>query len=270
MKLLRVLSPVTPHARALRRRYGRRRAICWTPWPSVDPEALKDEVELMLQRQLASCAGAIVVPAAASKEDISRWPWPARPSSSTAAAAPSSGSSWCRGRLVNVVVAHGATLLQAGVAVVRRTVADCPWPAAPAPQFAFKSIALSMPATGLGVELRRQLEGTGTLQVLAPGAAGADKADVVMGSPGEQRERTVVSFHGDRRGARAQLRIRFRFRLRTPEGRELLPMSEDAPDRPESHSESAALSKEQEALMLYQNLQSDIVQQMRRLATVKT
>ena len=87
----------------------------------------------------------------------------------------------------------------------------------------------------------------------------------------QQRERTVVSFTATGEVREFQLRIRFRFRLRTPEGRELLPMSEIVRQIDQSYSESAALSKEQEALMLYQNLQSDIVQQvMRRLATVKT
>ena len=163
-------------------------------------------------------------------------------------------------------------LLQAGAAVVAAPLLTaCGFQLRQAPQFAFKNIVLAMPATGLGVELRRQLEGTGTLQVLAPGAAGADKADVVMESPGEQRERTVVSFTATGEVREFQLRIRFSFRLRTPEGRELLPMSEIVRQIDQSYSESAALSKEQEALMLYQNLQSDIVQQvMRRLATVKT
>ena len=121
-------------------------------------------------------------------------------------------------------------------------------------------------ASSLAVELRRQLEGTGRLEIVAD----QSKAEVVLESPGEQRERTVVSVTATGEVREFQLRIRFRFRLRTPEGRELLPMSEILRQIDQSYSESAALSKEQEALMLYQNMQSDIVQQvMRRLATVK-
>ena len=68
-------------------------------------------------------------------------------------------------------------LLQAGAAVVAAPLLTaCGFQLRQAPQFAFKNIVLAMPATGLGVELRRQLEGTGTLQVLAPAAAGAEKA----------------------------------------------------------------------------------------------
>ena len=145
--------------------------------------------------------------------------------------------------------------------------AGCGFALRTAPSFGFHSIDLALPAgSGLGVELRRQLEGTGRLEIVAD----QSKAEVVLESPGEQRERTVVSVTATGEVREFQLRIRFRFRLRTPEGRELLPMSEILRQIDQSYSESAALSKEQEALMLYQNMQSDIVQQvMRRLATVK-
>ena len=138
-----------------------------------------------------------------------------------------------------------------------------------APEFGFRRIALAMPATALATELRRQLQGTGRVEVLAD-AAKAGAGDVVLESPGEQRERTVVSVTATGEVREFQLLIRLRFRLRTPEGRELLPMSEITRQIDQSYSESAALSKEQEALMLYRSMQSDIVQQvMRRLATVR-
>ena len=139
-----------------------------------------------------------------------------------------------------------------------------------APRFGFRSIYLALPdSSALGLELRRQLQGTGNVQVIADAAQRA-KAEVVLESPGEQRERAVVSVTARGEVREFQLRIRFRFRLRAADGRELLPMSEILRQIDQSYSESAALSKEQEALMLYQNMQSDIVQQvMRRLGTVK-
>ena len=136
-----------------------------------------------------------------------------------------------------------------------------------APQFGFRSLYLALPAhSALALELRRQLEGSGNLQVFTD-AAQRDKAEVVLESPGE---RAVVSVSAGGEVREFQLRIRLRFRLRAADGRELLPMSEILRQIDQSYSESAALSKEQEALMLYQNMQSDIVQQvMRRLATVR-
>jgi LPS-assembly lipoprotein len=139
-----------------------------------------------------------------------------------------------------------------------------------APEFAFQTLLLAMPvSSALAIELRRQMEGTGRLKVLTD-AAQAAKADVVLESTGETRERVVVSITGTGEVREVQLRIRFRFKLRTPDGRELLPLTEILRQIDQSYSESAALSKEQEALMLYQNMQSDVVQQvLRRLATIK-
>lgn len=139
-----------------------------------------------------------------------------------------------------------------------------------APDFSFRSIYVAMPATStLGVELRRQLEGTGAVRVITDAAQRKD-ADVVLESAGEQRERAVVSLTASGQVREFQLRLRFAFRVVTPAGRELLPRAEILRQIDQSYSESEALSKEQEALMLYENMQSDIVQQViRRLATVK-
>jgi LPS-assembly lipoprotein len=67
-----------------------------------------------------------------------------------------------------------------------------------------------------------------------------------------------------------QLRLRVRFRLRTPEGVTWIDSVELAQQRDLSFTETAALSKEIEQGMLYRDMQTDIVQQiMRRLAMVK-
>jgi LPS-assembly lipoprotein len=66
------------------------------------------------------------------------------------------------------------------------------------------------------------------------------------------------------------LRLKFRFRLRTPEGKDLIPDTEIVQQRDISFNESAALSKEVEEAQLYRAMQSDVVQQLlRRLAAVK-
>jgi LPS-assembly lipoprotein len=66
-----------------------------------------------------------------------------------------------------------------------------------------------------------------------------------------------------------QLRIRLKFSLRTPQGRELLPETEILQQRDITYNETAALAKETEEALLYKNMQTDIVQQLlRRLSTV--
>ena len=164
-------------------------------------------------------------------------------------------------------MARRRTLL--GAALTAPLLTACGFQLRKPPNFAFRSIGLAMPPNStLTTELRRQLEGTGSLQ-LASDAAQLAKAEVVLESPGEVRERVVVSVNATGEVRELTLRIRFSFRLRTADGRELLPMTEISRQIDQSYAESAALSKEQEGLMLYQNMQSDIVQQvMRRLATV--
>ncbi len=159
-------------------------------------------------------------------------------------------------------------LLLAGL--VAPVLSACGFQLRQAPTFAFRSIYVAMPAASLlGTELKRQLAGTGQLEVIAD-ASRRDKADVVLESLVDQRERVVVGVNASGQVREFQLRVRFKFRVRTPAGKDVLPDAEILRQIDQSYSETAALSKEAEAQMLYQNMQSDIVQQvMRRLATIK-
>jgi LPS-assembly lipoprotein len=81
----------------------------------------------------------------------------------------------------------------------------------------------------------------------------------------------VVGMNASGQVRELQLRLRVKFRLRTPQGRELIESVELAQQRDLSFTETAALSKEIEQGMMYRDMQTDIVQQiMRRLAAVKT
>jgi LPS-assembly lipoprotein len=67
-----------------------------------------------------------------------------------------------------------------------------------------------------------------------------------------------------------QLRTRFKFRLATATGKDLLADTELLLERDISFTETAVLAKEAEEALLFRNMQSDIVQQvMRRLAAVR-
>ncbi|MDO5086604.1 MAG: LPS assembly lipoprotein LptE [Comamonadaceae bacterium] len=156
------------------------------------------------------------------------------------------------------------------------TLLTAPWLAAcgfrlrRAPDLAFRSIYVDMPAaSALGAELKRQLAATGQVQLITDPARRA-QADVVLHGVQDARERAVVGLNAAGQVREFQLRVRFRFRLSTPAGQEVLPEDEILRQIDQSYSESAALSKEAEAQMLYQSLQSDVVQQvMQRLATVR-
>lgn len=137
-----------------------------------------------------------------------------------------------------------------------------------APSFVFSSIHISA-TSALAGELKRSIASAGTVQVL-PEAQRA-QAQVIMDLLGEQREKVVVGINSTGQVREFQLRTRLRFRLRTPQGKELIPDSELVQVRDISFNESAVLSKEAEENLLYRDMQTDMVQQlMRRLAAVKS
>jgi LPS-assembly lipoprotein len=134
--------------------------------------------------------------------------------------------------------------------------------------FAFSSLAVEpSPGGPLAVELRRSFGVA--VKVLAPGVP-LTQAQVVLDILHEQREKIVVAVNSSGQVREFQLRIRLKFRARTPQGEELVADAEIVQQRDISFSESAVLAKEAEEAMLYRDMQTDIVRQLlRRLATVQ-
>jgi LPS-assembly lipoprotein len=138
-----------------------------------------------------------------------------------------------------------------------------------APDFAFTSLFTGLPESSpLGVELRRSLQSSGKIQVITDPRR-LSEAQVILDVLADQREKVVLSLNASGQVRENQLRIRFRFKLRTLAGKELIPESEITQQRDITFNESVALSKESEEALLYRDMQSDIVQQLvRRLAAV--
>ena len=162
-------------------------------------------------------------------------------------------------RFLLTAVASGAALLLAG----------CGFKLRGAPNFPFKTLYSPLGETSpLGVELKRSLESNGTVRVINDPREIA-KADVILDVLTERREKVVVSRNSSGQVREFQLRLRFGFKLRTPQDKELIPATEILQQRDISFNESAVLAKESEEALLYREMQSDIVQQiMRRLAAV--
>lgn len=150
------------------------------------------------------------------------------------------------------------------------SLAGCGFQLRQPPEFAFKSLYTGVaPTSTLGTELRRNLAAMGNVQLITD-AAQAQNAQVILDILQELREKTVVGMNASGQVREFQLRIRIRFRLRTPQGKELIPETELLQQRDLSFNEAVVLAKEAEEAMLYRNMQTDIVQQlMRRLAAVK-
>lgn len=162
---------------------------------------------------------------------------------------------------------RSAVVLLGQASLVGLVLGGCGFKLRGSQKFAFSTIAI-MPNPGgsVAIELRRSFGGA--VRVLAPDEP-LNKAQVVLDILQEQREKTVVGVNSSGQVREFQLRIRVRFRVRTPQGQELAPDSEILQQRDISFNESAVLAKEAEEGLLYRDMQSDIVQQlMRRLAAL--
>jgi LPS-assembly lipoprotein len=126
------------------------------------------------------------------------------------------------------------------------------------------------PSSSLGNELKRTIAFGDGITVIAD-AARIDSAQVVLDVLADQREKVVVGLNASGQVREFQLRTRFRFKLRTPQGKELIPETELLQQRDISFNESVVLAKEAEENLLYREMQTDLVQQlMRRLAALKS
>ena len=151
------------------------------------------------------------------------------------------------------------------------TLAGCGFKLRGVPELAFSSLYVAVAeSSSLGNELKRNLVSLGSLQLITDPAQQAS-AQAVLDILLDQREKTVVGVNASGQVREFQLRVRLRYRLRTPQGRDLIPSTELLLQRDFSFNESAVLAKEAEEGLLYRDMQSDIVQQLiRRLAALRS
>lgn len=133
-----------------------------------------------------------------------------------------------------------------------------------APTFAFDAVQLTGASSYVTAQLRRELQVNG-LRV-----DGTPLPPVILTVQVDQRERVVVGQTAAGQVRELQLRVRFRFNLRTRDERMLIDDSELLLERDLSFNETQVLAKDAEEQMLYRDMTSDIAQQVvRRLASVR-
>ncbi|MGV3572585.1 MAG: LPS assembly lipoprotein LptE [Ramlibacter sp.] len=158
--------------------------------------------------------------------------------------------------------------------------AGCGFQLRQAPEFAFDILTVhARPASPIAAELRRRVAAESNVRVMtasvavpatAVASAPVTPPTVVIDFVQEQREKVVVGLSATGQVREFQLRTRLLFKVRTPQGRELVPETELLQQRDISFNEAAVLAKESEEALLYRDMQADIVQQlMRRLAALK-
>jgi LPS-assembly lipoprotein len=132
----------------------------------------------------------------------------------------------------------------------------------------FATIAVTPEKTaGVAGDISRYLGDR--VRPVAPGAGG-ELPEVILDISQEAREKLVVGVNASGQVREYELRMRITFSLRSPKGGELIAPSFIEQHRSISFNESAVLAKEAEEVLLYRDMQNDIVQQLlRRLAAFK-
>ena len=147
--------------------------------------------------------------------------------------------------------------------------ASCGFALRSSQKFPFKSMYTGpITASPLLIELSRQVAGTGGVEVIIDQRQ-VERADVIFELLQEQREKVVAGRTSSGSVREILLRTNLRFRLRTREGKELIPDTVLVATTDISYNETLALSKDQEEQMLYGNMGKDLVGQIvRRMAAL--
>ena len=147
--------------------------------------------------------------------------------------------------------------------------ASCGFALRSSQKFPFKSMYTGpITASPLLIELSRQVAGTGGVEVIIDQRQ-VERADVIFELLQEQREKVVAGRTSSGSVREFLLRTNLRFRLRTREGKELIPETLLVATIDISYNETLALSKDQEEQMLYSNMGKDLVGQIvRRMAAL--
>jgi LPS-assembly lipoprotein len=154
----------------------------------------------------------------------------------------------------------------AALAALAFAAAGCGFALRHAEPVPFQRIALRgfAPRSPMQAELQRALS---QVCEVVPDEA---QAQVVLSALTDTRDQVVVATTAAGQVRELTLRVRLKFRVETPAGRELLAPDERMLSRDVSYNETNALAKEQEEDQLYRALQSDIVAQvMQQLSAIQ-
>jgi LPS-assembly lipoprotein len=120
--------------------------------------------------------------------------------------------------------------------------------------------------SGLATQLKRNIvAGTNTRLV-----DNEKSAQAILTVQAEAQEKSILSLDSGGRVREYQLRYRYRFRVTDAKGLEFVPSNEIILTRDITFNDSQVLAKETEEVLLYRDMQSDMVQQvLRRLSAAK-
>jgi len=147
------------------------------------------------------------------------------------------------------------------------TLSGCGFQLRGAQTLPFETIYVNAPPNSpLGSTLTRQIRsGTNTHTV-----DDAKQASAVLDILGETQSKEVLTLNAQGRAVEYRLVYRLRFRLHDGKGKEYISSTELRAQRDISINDAQVLAKQSEEVLLYHDMQSDLVQQMlRRVAAVR-
>ncbi|MGC4405172.1 LPS assembly lipoprotein LptE [Methyloversatilis discipulorum] len=120
--------------------------------------------------------------------------------------------------------------------------------------------------TELTTQIRRAIQTQSSTQVADEPSA----ADAIVDITENKVEKVILSLNSAGRVREYQLRQRFSFRVRDRNNVEIAPVASIELRRDLTYSDSEMLAKQQEEQVLYDEMQSDLIQQLlRRLQAIK-
>jgi LPS-assembly lipoprotein len=149
------------------------------------------------------------------------------------------------------------------------TLAGCGFKLRSSQTFVFETLAVTPERNGLVAADLIRYFGKAIVPVVP--VRGMELPQVIVDILQEVRDKNVVGFNASGQVREFQLRLRLLFRVRLPDGRELIGPTEIFQQRDISFNESVVLAKEAEEVLLFRDMQSDMLQQLlRRLAAIKS
>lgn len=133
-------------------------------------------------------------------------------------------------------------------------------------QMPFRALFLSGGQSQLVADMRRALINSGGVHLVNQ----AQDADAILETLADAREKEILAFSSTGTPREYELRLRYRFRLLDKDRDEWIPPSEIVLRRNVTTTDQQLLAKQQEDVILFQEMQADMIQQlMHRLAAAK-
>ncbi len=142
-------------------------------------------------------------------------------------------------------------------------VAGCGFQLRGTTELPFDSIFVPAAHQGVALDIKRNIQSGTRTKVVDDAVA----AQAILQFTQETREKHILSLSGSGRVREFQLRYRVGFRVHDGKGGEFLPQNTIELTRDVTFNDAVVLAKQEEDLLLYRDMQTDMVQQiMRRLA----